>query len=185
MCSFKRRARVCTAPIPARPWRPPWPGMWFRRKPWRSTSSTRHAIRHGFGPRAAEACAATAGWACSHGRARSPSSCGSASTPRSKPCAQRCERMVSPTDSSSHASISGRPRALGPSAWSGQRLGYRRIVQLLVYLVIVPTVLILLVGIVLMFLGNVFNALFGVLTVSFVLVVVTGVTLVLVFLRRE
>jgi two-component system phosphate regulon sensor histidine kinase PhoR len=67
----------------------------------------------------------------------------------------------------------------------GQRLGYRRIVQLLVYLVIVPTVLILLLGIVLMFLGNVANLLFGVLTVSFVLAVVTGVTLVLVFLRRE
>lgn len=66
-----------------------------------------------------------------------------------------------------------------------QRLGYRRIVQLLVYLVIVPTVLLLLVGIVLMFLGNAFNLLFGVLTVSFVLVAVTGVTLVLVFLRRE
>ncbi|MDP9002874.1 MAG: ATP-binding protein [Myxococcota bacterium] len=66
-----------------------------------------------------------------------------------------------------------------------QRLGYRRIVQLLVYLVIVPTTLILLVGIVLMFLGNIFNLLFGVLTVSFVLVVVTGVVLVLVFLRRE
>jgi two-component system, OmpR family, phosphate regulon sensor histidine kinase PhoR len=66
-----------------------------------------------------------------------------------------------------------------------QRLGYTRIVQLLVYLVIVPTTLILLVGIVLMFLGNIFNLLFGVLTVSFVLVVVTGVVLVLVFLRRE
>lgn len=66
-----------------------------------------------------------------------------------------------------------------------QHLGYKRIVQLLVYLVIVPTVLLLLVGIVLMFIGNVFNLLFGVLTVSFVLVVVTGVTLVLVFLRRE
>jgi two-component system phosphate regulon sensor histidine kinase PhoR len=66
-----------------------------------------------------------------------------------------------------------------------QRLGFRRIVQLLVYLVIVPTVLILLVGIVFMFVGNIFNILFGVLTVSFVLVVVTGVTLVLVFLRRE
>lgn len=66
-----------------------------------------------------------------------------------------------------------------------QRLGYKRIVQLLVYLVIVPTTLILLVGIVLMFLGNIFNLLFGVLTVSFVLVVVTGVVLVLVFLRRE
>jgi two-component system, OmpR family, phosphate regulon sensor histidine kinase PhoR len=66
-----------------------------------------------------------------------------------------------------------------------QRLGYKRIVQLLVYLVIVPTVLLLLVGIVLMFLGNVFNVLFGVLTVSFVLVAVTGVVLVLVFIRRE
>jgi two-component system phosphate regulon sensor histidine kinase PhoR len=66
-----------------------------------------------------------------------------------------------------------------------RRLGYQRIVQLLVYLVIVPTVLILAVGIVLMFLGNVFNVLFGLLTVSFVLVVVTGVVLVLVFLRRE
>jgi two-component system phosphate regulon sensor histidine kinase PhoR len=66
-----------------------------------------------------------------------------------------------------------------------QRLGYTRIVQLLVYLVIVPTVLLLLVGIVLMFLGNVFNVLFGVLTVSFVLVAVTGIVLVLVFLRRE
>ncbi len=66
-----------------------------------------------------------------------------------------------------------------------RHLGYLRIVQLLVYLVIVPTVLILSVGIVLMFLGNVFNLLFGVLTVSFVLVVVTGVVLALVFLRRE
>ncbi len=68
-----------------------------------------------------------------------------------------------------------------------QRLGYRRIVQLLVFLVVVPTVLILLVGIVLMFVGrgSVFNLLFGVLTVSFVLVAVTGTVLVLVFLRRE
>jgi two-component system, OmpR family, phosphate regulon sensor histidine kinase PhoR len=66
-----------------------------------------------------------------------------------------------------------------------QRLGYKRIVQLLVYLVIVPTTLILALGIVLMFIGNIFNLLFGVLTVSFVLVVVTGVVLVLVFLRRE
>src|SRR5215471_19306899 len=36
-----------------------------------------------------------------------------------------------------------------------------------------------------MFIGNIFNLLFGLLTVSFVLVVVTGVVLVLVFLRRE
>jgi two-component system phosphate regulon sensor histidine kinase PhoR len=66
-----------------------------------------------------------------------------------------------------------------------QRLGYTRIVQLLVFLVIVPTVLLLLVGIILLFLGTVANVLFGVLTVSFVLVAVTGVVLVLVFLRRE
>ncbi len=66
------------------------------------------------------------------------------------------------------------------------RLGYRRIVQLLVYLVIIPTVLTLLVGIVLMFIGSpTFNLLFGVLTVAFVLVAVTGIVLVLVFLRRE
>jgi two-component system phosphate regulon sensor histidine kinase PhoR len=66
-----------------------------------------------------------------------------------------------------------------------QRLGYRRIVQLLVFLVIVPTALILLVGIILMFLGSTFHLLFGALTVSFVLVAVTGIVLVLVFLRRE
>src|SRR5277367_5204216 len=92
---------------------------------------------------------------------------------------------MSASERAGRSTISTRPRALGPSTRSGQRLGYRRIVQLLVYLVIVPTVLILLVGIVLMFLGNVFNVLFGVLTVSFVLVVVTGVVLVLVFLRRQ
>jgi two-component system phosphate regulon sensor histidine kinase PhoR len=77
------------------------------------------------------------------------------------------------------------PRRLLSFSRNRQRIGYRRIVQLLVYLVVVPTVLILLVGIVLMFLGSDVNLLFGVLTVSFVLVVVTGVTLVLVFLRRE
>ena len=74
------------------------------------------------------------------------------------------------------------PRSILPR--SRQRLGYRRIVQLLVYLVIVPTVLILLVGIVMMFLGSV-NLLLGVLVVSFVLVGVTGITLVLVFVRRQ
>jgi two-component system, OmpR family, phosphate regulon sensor histidine kinase PhoR len=68
---------------------------------------------------------------------------------------------------------------------SSRRLGYKRIVQLLVYLVIIPTVLLLLVGIILLFLGTVFNVLFGVLTVAFVLVAVTGIVLVLVFLRRE
>ena len=66
-----------------------------------------------------------------------------------------------------------------------QRLGYRRIVQLLVYLVIVPTVLLLSLGIFLMFLEGTINLLFGILTVSFVAVVVTGVVLVLVFVSRE
>ena len=67
-----------------------------------------------------------------------------------------------------------------------QRLGYRRIVQLLVYLVIIPTVLLLALGILLMFLGEArINVLLGILTVSFVAVVATGVILVLVFVRRE
>lgn len=69
-----------------------------------------------------------------------------------------------------------------------QRLGYRRIVQLLVYLVIIPTVLLLSLGIILMFLGEAqsrINLLFGILIVSFVAVVGTGVVLVLVFVRRE
>ncbi len=66
-----------------------------------------------------------------------------------------------------------------------QRYGYRRIVQLLVYLVIIPTVLVLTLGIILMFLESRINLLFGILTVSFVSVVVTGVVLVLVFVRRE
>lgn len=63
--------------------------------------------------------------------------------------------------------------------------GYRRIVTLLVTLVIIPTVLLLSLGIVLMFLDRAqLNLLLGILTVSFVAVVVTGVVLVLVFLRR-
>jgi two-component system phosphate regulon sensor histidine kinase PhoR len=71
-----------------------------------------------------------------------------------------------------------------PTTKNRQRIGYRRIVTLLVYLVVVPTVLLLLVGIVLMFMGEV-NLVFGILTVSFVFVAVTGIVLVLVFLRRE
>ncbi len=66
-----------------------------------------------------------------------------------------------------------------------QRLGYRRIVQLLVYLVIIPTVLLLAIGIILMFLEARINLLFGILTVSFVSVVITGIVLVIVFVRRE
>ena len=67
-----------------------------------------------------------------------------------------------------------------------QRLGYRRIVQLLVYLVIIPTVLLLLLGIFLMFMGEAkVNLVFGILTVAFVAVSATGIILVLVFVRRE
>ena len=67
-----------------------------------------------------------------------------------------------------------------------QRLGYRRIVQLLVYLVIIPTVLLLLLGIVLTFTGEAkLNVVFGILTIAFVAVAATGVILVLVFVRRE
>src|SRR5580700_3052760 len=66
-----------------------------------------------------------------------------------------------------------------------QRIGYRRIVQLLVYLVILPTVMILGVGIVLMLVGEKYNLVFGILTVAFVSAVGTGVVLVLVFVRRE
>ncbi len=66
-----------------------------------------------------------------------------------------------------------------------QRLGYRRIVQLLVYLVIIPTVLLLAIGIISMFLEGRINLVFGLLTISFVAVVVTGVVLVIVFVNRE
>ncbi len=67
-----------------------------------------------------------------------------------------------------------------------QRLGYRRIVVLLVALILVPTVLLLALGIVLMFLGEAqANLLFGILTVSFVAALVTGAVLVLVFVARE
>jgi two-component system phosphate regulon sensor histidine kinase PhoR len=67
-----------------------------------------------------------------------------------------------------------------------QRLGYRRIVQLLVYLGIIPSVLLLSLGIILMIIGHPgFDLLMGILTVSFVGAVGTGVVLVLVFVRRE
>lgn len=81
-----------------------------------------------------------------------------------------------------HTSGPPRTRKVGKNL---QRLGYRRIVQLLVYLVIIPTVLLLSIGIISMFLEGRINLLFGILTVSFVSVVVTGVVLTLVFVRRE
>ncbi len=82
-----------------------------------------------------------------------------------------------------------KPPSLHPAAprsKNRQRLGYRRIVQLLVYLVIIPTVLLLLVGIFLLFTGEAkLNVVFGILTVSFVALSATGIVLVLVFVRRE
>lgn len=102
---------------------------------------------------------------------------------------------MSPGDTTSGNASAGRASAApGPSvgesirrvtARNVQRLGYRRIVQLLVYLIIIPTVLLLSIGIILMFLEARINLLFGILTVSFVSVVITGIILVLVFVRRE
>ena len=66
-----------------------------------------------------------------------------------------------------------------------QRLGYRRIVQLLVYLVIVPTVLILIVGIILILVGESYNLLLGISTLSLVALMFVGMVLVLVFVARE
>lgn len=75
---------------------------------------------------------------------------------------------------------------IGRTLGKPQRLGYRRIVQLLVGLVIVPTGLILALGIVLLVLKEVqANVLYGLLLLSFVAISVTGIILVLVFLRRE
>ena len=65
-------------------------------------------------------------------------------------------------------------------------LGYRRIVQLLVTLVIVPVILLTAVGVVLMFVGEAgVSVLMGLLVLTFSCLLGTGVTLVWVFLRRE
>ena len=65
-------------------------------------------------------------------------------------------------------------------------LGYRRIVILLVALVVVPTVLLLAIGTLLLFLGEAkFNLLMGILVVAFSGASATGVVLVWVFVRRE
>ncbi len=73
-----------------------------------------------------------------------------------------------------------------PTTKKRQGIGYRRSVQLLVYLVIVPTVLLLALGIITMIIGQAgFDLLLGILMVSFVAAVSTGVVLVLVFIRRE
>ncbi|MCC6558957.1 MAG: two-component sensor histidine kinase [Polyangiaceae bacterium] len=65
-------------------------------------------------------------------------------------------------------------------------LGYRRIIQLLVYLVIVPGVLLSAVGFILLVLGEAqYNLIMGMLVLTFCGTLATGVILVWVFLRRE
>jgi two-component system phosphate regulon sensor histidine kinase PhoR len=65
-------------------------------------------------------------------------------------------------------------------------LGYRRIVQLLVYLGIVPAVLLSAVGVLIMVFGEAnFDLLTGILVLTFTGTLATGVILVWVFLRRE
>ena len=64
--------------------------------------------------------------------------------------------------------------------------GYRRIVILLVSLIVVPTALLLTLGAVLLFLGDIdVNILMGILVLSFSGAAVTGVILVWVFVHRE
>lgn len=65
------------------------------------------------------------------------------------------------------------------------KLGYRRIVILLVSLIVVPTVLLLAVGAVLLFLGFEANVLMGILVLALSGATTTGVILVWVFVRRE
>ena len=65
-------------------------------------------------------------------------------------------------------------------------LGYRRIVILLVALVVVPTFLLIAVGAIMLFLGEVqVNLLMGILVVALSGAAATGVVLVWVFVRRE
>jgi two-component system phosphate regulon sensor histidine kinase PhoR len=87
------------------------------------------------------------------------------------------------TAENSKSAPSARLRAVASK--NVQRLGYRRIVQLLVYLTIIPVALLLAIGIIQMFLEARINLLFGILSVSFVAVAITGIVLVLVFVRRE
>jgi two-component system phosphate regulon sensor histidine kinase PhoR len=68
---------------------------------------------------------------------------------------------------------------------SRPKLGYKRIVRLLVYLVTIPGVLLSAIGVLLFILGDRYNLLLGVLVLTFCGTLATGVTLVWVFLRRE
>jgi two-component system phosphate regulon sensor histidine kinase PhoR len=69
---------------------------------------------------------------------------------------------------------------------SGTRTGFTRIVVLLVWLVIVPTVALLVLGILMIVFNKAdLNLVFGILVVSLVACLVTGAVLTLVFVRRE
>lgn len=73
-----------------------------------------------------------------------------------------------------------------PSGKELAALGYRRIVILLVWLVIVPTSFLTAVGTLLLFLGSpLLNLVMGILVICFAGLVVTGSVLVWVFVRRE
>jgi two-component system phosphate regulon sensor histidine kinase PhoR len=66
------------------------------------------------------------------------------------------------------------------------RMGYRRIVLLLVYLGIVPAVLLSAIGVIMLLFGEArFTLLMGILVLTFTGTLVTGVILVWVFVRRE
>jgi len=64
-------------------------------------------------------------------------------------------------------------------------LGYRRIVSLLVALVVVPTFLLLALGVILLFMGEALNLLMGILVMALSGAAATGVVLVWGFVRRE
>ena len=81
--------------------------------------------------------------------------------------------------------VENKPSLRAVASKNVQRLGYRRIVQLLVYLIIIPVALLLAIGIIQLFLQARINLLFGILSVSFVAVAITGIVLVLVFVQRE
>ena len=69
---------------------------------------------------------------------------------------------------------------------TGGRVAYRRIVQLLVSLIIVPTALLLSMGIVVLVQGRAFYILLlGILMLSLVAIMITGTVLVWAFVRRE
>jgi len=69
---------------------------------------------------------------------------------------------------------------------SGKRSGFSRIVLLLIWLVILPTIVILVLGILMMVFNQAYlNLVFGIMVVTLVGFLVTGTVLVLVFVSRE